>query len=107
MIVDGREVTTGDFEAHKRKIEAANPGKHVQVDAPTDKQIDRRIEDRKQRLANSRKARGIDVQAVGESRSATAAKELEALERGSVSPKVVAKARQKAHKVVESYKNPA
>ena len=88
MNVDGREMSTG-----------------VKVDSFTDRQVDKRIEERKQRLVNSRKARGIDVQAVAEQRVESAEKKLEATERGSLSPKAVDAARQKVIKTANSYKN--
>ena len=105
MNVDGREMSTGDFETYRRNLEAANPGKRVKVDSFTDRQVDQRIEERKQRLVNSRKARGIDVQAVAEQRVESAEKKLEATERGSLSPKAVDAARQKVIKTANSYKN--
>ena len=38
MNVDGREMSTGDFETYRRNLEAANPGKRVKVDSFTDRQ---------------------------------------------------------------------
>ncbi len=107
MNIDGKEMSTGDFEVYRRGLEAKNPGKHVKVDAFTDKQVDRRIEDRKSRLAASRKARGIDIQAVGEQRVESAVKKLEAAERGNLSSKAVEAARTKVVKTANSYKQTA
>ena len=105
MNIDGREMSTGDFEPYRRNLAAANPGKRVKVDSFTDRQVDQRIEERKQRLVNNRKARGVDVQAVAEQRVESAEKKLEATERGSLSPKAVDAARQKVIKTANSYKN--
>lgn len=107
MNVDGKEMSTGDFEAYKRKMEADNPGMRVKVDNPSDAETDRRIEERRQRVINSRKERGIDVQAVGEQRVEQAQKKLEAAQRGNVAPTKIAEARQQVHAIANSFKQPA
>ena len=105
--VDGNEMSTGDFEVYKRDLEAKNPGKRVKVNSFTDQQVNQRIDERKQRLANSRKARGIDVQSVAEQRVESAVKKLEAAERGNLSPKAVEAARTKVVKTANSFKKSA
>ena len=107
MVVDGKEMSTGDFESYRRNLEANNPGKRVKVESYTNQQIDQRIDERKQRLADSRKARGIDVQAVGEQRVESAVKKLEAAERGSLSPKTISAARNQVAKIANSFKKTA
>ena len=105
MNIDGKEVSTGDFAVYKRQLEAKNPGKHVKVDSFTDRQVDRRIEDRRSRIANSRKARGVDVQAVAEQRVESAQRKLEKAERGNLGSTAVANARQKVANTANSFKH--
>lgn len=107
MTVDGRQMTTSEFETYRRKVESANPGKRLKVEALSDRQVDQRIDERKQRLADSRKARGIDVQAVGEQRVESAVKKLEAAERGSLSPETISSARTQVAKIANSFKKTA
>jgi hypothetical protein len=107
MNVDGREMSTGDFESYRRNLEASNPGKRVKVESYTDRQVDQRIDERRQRVADSRKARGIDVQAVAEQRVESAVKKLEAAERGNLPSKAVDAARTQVVKTANSFKKTA
>lgn len=79
VTTDGGTMTTMEFEAHKREIEAANPGTRVKATYYSDNEIDQRIADRKQRIINTRKARGIDIDAVREERVEILEKKREAV----------------------------
>jgi hypothetical protein len=57
-----------EFEAHKRRLEARNPGMRVKATSYSDHEIDQRIAERKQRIIDNRKARGVDIDAVREQR---------------------------------------
>lgn len=103
--VDGKTMTTGELDQMTRELKAKNPGKEVRITALSDNQVDQRIAERRQRIIDSRKARGIDVEAVAEQRVEAAEKQLEAAERGSLPPAKVQAAREKVVKTAESFKN--
>lgn len=81
---DGGTMTTMEFESHKRKIEARNPGTRVKATYYSDAQIDQRIADRRQRVIDARKARGVDMNAVTEKRVEDLTKQKQKLLRGNL-----------------------
>jgi hypothetical protein len=105
------EMTTGDFNARCRAIEAQNPGQRISVTVPTDSQVDRSIDERRQRVIDSRRARGIDVANASDARVETLTKKKEDIERGRVPTqdvhKDVAAVEQKIARTEQSFKTTA
>ena len=79
-------MTTGEFAAHCRELEARNPGKTAKVVSLTDNEVDQRIDARKQRLADARKARGTNIEAVRDQRMDQLHREKEATVRATLPP---------------------
>ena len=108
---DGALLSTGDFEKHKRALERQNPGKRVKVTNPSDAQIDSNIDTRRQRVINSRRARGINVEAVADRQVAGLEQKASDLNRGKIASKDVysdvAAVKNKIQRTINSFKNSA
>jgi hypothetical protein len=85
MNIDGKEMSTGDFESYRRNLEANNPGKRVKVESYTDRQVDQRIDERKQRpsvvISRRRRSRPLEPRS---SRPPTPTKRLREVNHGSL-----------------------